>query len=720
MCAMDELEFIDDESLLDKGPGVELRFAEFRRQLEDEHVYDPHGRNHGYLGTVQSPQAKSPMSPIAGAVTVDLMEELAELSRDGEPETVEDEDAAAAAALGSEDEEGTSTKKRSADSEEVVASATVEKGPPKKKAKTEAPKKKKKSKKQKRKERRRARKAAAKAEEEKPDPVEEKPDPVEEKPDSVEEKPDTSEDDSSEDEDGDATMYDDDKAAVDKEMPATQVVRNFMKAAYDHPGWRTPQNDEWVPMSFLASRFCTDEDMWKALSESGYRGPQDILLASVAQSINKMSAAAKNAAHRARKKGFREAEEIDKLASKFIENEWHFKLYEDYVALMLGESVTKEEDRKVDKLPDEEYEKDGFVVDDDDSVGEASESDLDVAENLGRSVDADLERMTAEDDKPKSKNRLSHDKEAAPTLVDDQLDALLEQDVELFETPVVTEVSKGKGKKKKADAPPSAWTDDDIYHVLNKGWEAREMVRSIALDVLKPISRMIPSSANLLPNAEFDKMLWALLKIARHVLTPNTAKLMGETPEQPGMWSIVSTAGDDIRDLEKDTEKKSLYVVKRNLEKKEHFKSIAQLMITQDLGIEKTVVPEDAGNRIHCIWTGERVTTGQDVYRVTAYAGNKEAGVHNARLFYVSEAKERSPDFYIHVISAMRASRYWMLVFVRKLLEWQRDQMWGASVKNNMRMESFLRSDTAYECAGTTLAEYFANQYVVYNYLKNK
>lgn len=740
--------FADDESLLDPNSEVDHRVGDYKKELDSAaDGYDPHGRHNGFRGEVHSPlvaEDGDPMSPINGPVTVDLVEEeRSSSSSDDDDDKGEVE--IATAALASTDAtmeevgETTSTENPTSDSEKPEEELAPVKKSKKRTAETveepvtkrprtakkkkkkkfkkrtaettaEEPTKKKKSKpKSSKKERRRAKREARRARKQR----------------AAEE-----EEEEEEDAEEDAAMVDE-VAAVDEEMYTTKAVRTFVERVYNLPAWRSDAkmgSDDWMALAFVSRELRNDSNMSLAFAQSGYRNIEELLLGSCGQTLVKMVSTARKRAHLGRTKGKPEAVEIDGLAAKFIENSWHFRIYANIIQQYEAEGFVDKKDRSLGEIPDEDYEEDSFCVDDDGPVDQDDVSNDEEYAEAKRRHKRDKKKAKAKkkkkkrtddsDDEAKQRSRARRLTQALED-ADDGLDTLLDEpDAVAASAAAVVEAaekSKGKGRGKNIGEKKSsdAWDADAIDSTVaspKTEWASYRAVHAAVWDALIPTSRLGAD----MPDGEFDTMLTALLKIARHVLTPLAAAIKDGTQ----MMSIVSTVGKEVTAVVDEVRRAEVVSMKSALAKKPHFMKIAEFVMSTAAFVDKITVPSGGGNKkMCCIWTGTPVKSGQDVFRVRAFSRDPKNETQAVRVTYVAEAPGDHPERFVLKLSALRAHRNWHFVFMRKLFEWQSREYFSESVTADMRMQRFLNSTNAIECAAITLAEFFAIKHVVGHWL---
>ena len=457
-----------------------------------------------------------------------------------------------------------------------------------------------------------------------------------------------------------------------------------------------------------------------------------------------MVVGARKRAHTTRAKGTPIAEEVDGLAAKFIGNAWHFRVYADIIAQYKEEGFVPKGERELGEIPAEDYEEDSFCCDDDESVGDPSDSDPDgeyaAAAKKKKQKQKKKKKKAANKKKKKtSRKRIVTQKRSADSgddaieddaaqrtaarrlsqaIEDRTLDELLDAaDAPSASAAAAVEVhekasrGKSKGKKKTTGAEDTAgaWDTDAIDRTVatpKTAWPAYDAVRARAHEALKPVHRLGAA----IPDDEFGTMLAALLKIARHILTPFAAV----AAEASQVMSISRTVGEEVKSLVSSISATTNTDVVRTLkESKKHFYRIIEFFVCTAVFVKKITVREgvDVLPGARCIWTNAPIAPGQTVFRVRAFTTKPDA--HVARIMYVSEASDDYPERYIDALSALRAHRHWHFVFMRKMLDWQTREYFSASVTADMRMQRFLDSSGGAQAAATTLAEFFARKHVI-------
>ena len=147
---------------------------------------------------------------------------------------------------------------------------------------------------------------------------------------------------------------------VEVEAPFAHTLCTFIRGLYGLPDWRHNAaygSGEWLSIDFVILHLRGDDrDVSDALKESGYANIEELLLASCGQTVTWTSLVAKEQAHAGREAGAPKATGIDGLASKFINNSWHFMFDEGSAAS--ADAATTSGGIKAGKKPassEEEY-----------------------------------------------------------------------------------------------------------------------------------------------------------------------------------------------------------------------------------------------------------------------------------------------------------------------------------------------------------------------------
>lgn len=789
--------YIDDASLLNPGPEVERRASDYMHDVDDAIAgYDPQGRSNGFRGAVYSP-VQVPASPMTTPPpTVDLVEPEGdvEMVEPVEAETPPPQQKAEDVKELADDGDGGAAAPVPVPVTPIPKAEFTSPSPPKKEKKSKKSKKAKKvekvekdepkgdapppTKKRPASEMAEDGEADAEADAEVEADVDAGATPARPKKRRKSKKKDKKKDASPhaptpDPKERDAFMRDDDEAEVEDEETLTKVLRLFVKQVYEMDGWRPegnlPENIKptdarvlpylWMPVKFVLEQLRNDPMTARAVAASGYSDIEQLLLASCGQTMDKMTKTAKAKAHRLRKKGVPEAEDIDCLAAKYIGDGWCFRLYETIIGQYEEEAGYPPSDDDMGALSKyEKYECDSFVASDGDSVSMASD-DFGLNEYLtssGHSSSSGGESLpllgsgskkskkskklskkskkSKKAKKPKSRLKKSPSTKAkaeAETATDgastsdgDALDTLLSEDtltegiVSASGPPaLMPDAASDASEPTVIDKPWSVQGLRDMLVTPKGNWKNYEMVEAGAMDALRPVARKDLSGKI---TEGFESMTASLLTIARHVLTPMSASLTTSLQ----MMNVVGSIAEDVSETSKTVHADILRVLNKMKQSAGSGKStlvhdiprILESVLCSSIFISDTTVPNTkATNKMKCVWTGDEVRAGDRVFRIRMFTRNPKKDTQGMRICYVSRTPGSNPELYVQELSTLRAYHNWHCVLARKLFEWQRRESFSESTSGDMRMQRFLTSKTAADAISVMLAEFFAMRYVAHH-----
>ena len=264
-----------------------------------------------------------------------------------------------------------------------------------------------------------------------------------------------------------------------------------------------------------------------------------------------------------------------------------------------------------------------------------------------------------------------------------------------------------KPKKKAAQlAEGMAWSSEDIPKIVanpEEEWPAYKLAVSQLHERLRDIVRCSGKKVAVKPE-DVTTLATSFFAIARCMLTPEAATANAEQ-----MMNIIKNTPDEVRVCAQDMWRDVFKNMRVGFKKDPEFgRDMIQCTMCDTFDSKYMKLPPDGDKECRCVWTGEVLKPGSNVWRIALSKSQK----NQVTFFYVSQAPEL-PNLYLQGICTLRTVAMWPAAFQRYISQWQERENLSESMSADMRMQRFIQADSTVELFTEALCAYFASRHVI-------